>query len=374
MLKKGLFGVLALVLIFGMASVALAEDGSAKAAGMWIFFAIALACGFGIGIAALGTGLGMGNAINAALTGIARISGTTRSTYCVNWISRGNVAENNHFHHDARWDRVYRSGISLQGAGNRASHNLIHNDDGTSKLIIDFADGLDNQTCYKIDLSNNIHQLEGMAQCFIKSLEGDVDSDAVTDSDDATEVATVIGRNPSLSGCCIYDINTDGIIDANDVLAVETNIGSKAICKNQNCTAPGDFDGDGDVDQSDFGHLQVCLSGDVSCIWCTGSLYGIGCEDADFDGDGDVDQYDVSTFLRCMSGANVPADPGCIGTGSMPGNFNGDSWVDFRDLDLFLQNWPQGYDLTYDLNYDTLINLYDFAILANDWVKRPPRP
>ena len=72
MLRKKVLAVLTIVLILGMASAALADDGSAMAAGMWIFFAIAIACGFGIGIAALGTGLGMGNAINAALTGIAR--------------------------------------------------------------------------------------------------------------------------------------------------------------------------------------------------------------------------------------------------------------------------------------------------------------
>ena len=72
MSRKSVAAVLAIVLVLGMAPAALAEDGSAKAAGMWIFFAIALACGFGIGVAALGTGLGMGNAINAALSGIAR--------------------------------------------------------------------------------------------------------------------------------------------------------------------------------------------------------------------------------------------------------------------------------------------------------------
>ena len=72
MSKKGVIGILTLALILGFSSVALAEDGAAKAAAMWIFFGIAMACGFGIGIAALGTGLGMGNAINAALTGIAR--------------------------------------------------------------------------------------------------------------------------------------------------------------------------------------------------------------------------------------------------------------------------------------------------------------
>jgi hypothetical protein len=72
MSKKGVIGILTMLIVLGVASVALAEDGAAKAAGMWIFFGIALACGFGIGIAAFGTGLGMGNAVNAALSGIAR--------------------------------------------------------------------------------------------------------------------------------------------------------------------------------------------------------------------------------------------------------------------------------------------------------------
>jgi hypothetical protein len=35
-------------------------------------------------------------------------------------------AENNHIHDYARWFRVYNSGIHLNGVGNRASHNLIH--------------------------------------------------------------------------------------------------------------------------------------------------------------------------------------------------------------------------------------------------------
>ena len=36
-------------------------------------------------------------------------------------------AENNHVHHYARWNRVYQPGITLQGVGNRAAHNLIDN-------------------------------------------------------------------------------------------------------------------------------------------------------------------------------------------------------------------------------------------------------
>ncbi len=39
----------------------------------------------------------------------------------------GLFAENNHIHHYARWKRVYNPGISLQGVGNRAAHNLIDN-------------------------------------------------------------------------------------------------------------------------------------------------------------------------------------------------------------------------------------------------------
>ncbi len=72
MSKKVVIVALTAVLILGMASMALAQDGSAKAAGMWIFVAIALACGFGIGIAAIGTSFAMGNAISAGLQGIAR--------------------------------------------------------------------------------------------------------------------------------------------------------------------------------------------------------------------------------------------------------------------------------------------------------------
>jgi len=39
----------------------------------------------------------------------------------------GHFAENNHIHHYSRWDRMYRPAIVLNGVGNRASHNLIHN-------------------------------------------------------------------------------------------------------------------------------------------------------------------------------------------------------------------------------------------------------
>lgn len=72
MAKKSVIGILAVILVLGMASFALAAEGEALAAGLWTFFGIAIACGFGIGVAAFGTGLGMGHAINGALQGTAR--------------------------------------------------------------------------------------------------------------------------------------------------------------------------------------------------------------------------------------------------------------------------------------------------------------
>ena len=72
MLKKRVIGILPMFLVLAMSSLALAEEGSAKAAGMYSIFGIAIACGFGIAVAAFGTGIAMGYAINGALQGTAR--------------------------------------------------------------------------------------------------------------------------------------------------------------------------------------------------------------------------------------------------------------------------------------------------------------
>jgi hypothetical protein len=67
---------------------------------------------------------------------------------------------------------------------------------------------------------------------------------------------------------------------------------------------PGDFDRDGDVDLSEFGLLQACLSGpDVP--------YAAGCAFADLDHDNDVELNDVYLFQGCMSGSGIAADPEC---------------------------------------------------------------
>lgn len=66
-----------------------------------------------------------------------------------------------------------------------------------------------------------------------------------------------------------------------------------------------DFDGDGDVDMEDFGHLQICLTGlPVMPVMA-------GCEDALLDDDGDIDGDDKARFLNCFSGPNQTPESDC---------------------------------------------------------------
>lgn len=70
-------------------------------------------------------------------------------------------------------------------------------------------------------------------------------------------------------------------------------------------TIPSDLDRDGDVDQSDFGFFQACLTApgisqdDPNCLW------------ARIDDDLDVDIDDFGIIQACMSGPNVCPDPDC---------------------------------------------------------------
>lgn len=66
---------------------------------------------------------------------------------------------------------------------------------------------------------------------------------------------------------------------------------------------PADFECDGDVDLTDFGHFQACFNGPnrPSAAGCSA--------DADFDNDVDVDLSDFSVFQSCFNGPNRP--PAC---------------------------------------------------------------
>ncbi|HOW73872.1 MAG TPA: right-handed parallel beta-helix repeat-containing protein [Phycisphaerae bacterium] len=69
-----------------------------------------------------------------------------------------------------------------------------------------------------------------------------------------------------------------------------------------------DLDGDGDVDATDFGIFQACVSGPA--IPHNGTRT---CQTADFDHDGDVDQDDFGIFQRCYSGPGKLPERGCEG-------------------------------------------------------------
>jgi parallel beta-helix repeat protein/predicted outer membrane repeat protein len=99
---------------------------------------------------------------------------------------------------------------------------------------------------------------------------------------------------------------------ADDPARVDTGAGTPPIVdigawERTVSLAPGlhpDFDGDQDVDQADFGHLQACFSDN--------GVTTPGCGNANLNGDGVVNLEDVSVLLGCLSGPGVLADPRCL--------------------------------------------------------------
>ena len=73
----------------------------------------------------------------------------------------------------------------------------------------------------------------------------------------------------------------------------------------QPCPPAGDFDHDADVDQSDFGHFQSCLSG--AGIAQTDPT----CQDARLDADADVDPDDYALFVKCFGGRGQAVPIAC---------------------------------------------------------------
>jgi hypothetical protein len=95
----------------------------------------------------------------------------------------------------------------------------------------------------------------------------------------------------------MYDVDHDGAVDDADrqlILPVPP-------------IADPDFDGDADADQSDFGHIQACLTGPDASF----DSVGCDCTNADVDGDNDVDGEDVLLFESCASGPDISVDPDC---------------------------------------------------------------
>jgi hypothetical protein len=66
-----------------------------------------------------------------------------------------------------------------------------------------------------------------------------------------------------------------------------------------------DLDGDSDVDQSDFGLFQACLTGP------TNPQIAAPCRLADLNDDNVIDQNDLTILRGCASGPGILADPSC---------------------------------------------------------------
>jgi hypothetical protein len=96
-------------------------------------------------------------------------------------------------------------------------------------------------------------------------------------------------------------------------LGIPTNFNFSDFSAYQACPSAGysaDFDDDGDVDQSDFGHIQTCLAALPSLI------VDPVCADSDIDLDGTVGSADVLAFYLCFGGPNVAPPSGCLEFGT----------------------------------------------------------
>ncbi len=143
---------------------------------------------------------------------------------------------------------------------------------------------------------------------------GDFDGNGLVDSNDVALFNTFLQANDGRPGMddddmvngririsgfarnfCLFDLNADGVVDGVD---------AGLITAPPPFAAP-DFDQDEDVDLSDFGFAQGCLTGpDLGPP-------AEGCEAADLDHDGDVDRVDLNLVRHCVSGAGIPANPQC---------------------------------------------------------------
>jgi hypothetical protein len=121
---------------------------------------------------------------------------------------------------------------------------------------------------------------------------------------DKDGVGDVCDNCPTVANSDQTDADADNVGDACDA-CLQTPPGWPVDANGCVRPPPADFDGDGDVDQEDFGHLQVCITGMAV------EQNAPTCQDAKLDADIDVDWEDVNLLVRCLSGPDVPARADC---------------------------------------------------------------
>ncbi|GMU24091.1 MAG: hypothetical protein AMXMBFR13_41680 [Phycisphaerae bacterium] len=137
-----------------------------------------------------------------------------------------------------------------------------------------------------------------------EDLDGDTIGDACDDDMDDDGRLNPVDNCPAMANPDQDDADLDGVGDACDHCSQTI----PSIGVDPTGCPPrirGDLDRDGDVDQSDFGILQRCLSGPGF------TQEAPDCLVARLDEDLDVDQADFGLLQRCMSGSRIPASPEC---------------------------------------------------------------
>jgi hypothetical protein len=124
------------------------------------------------------------------------------------------------------------------------------------------------------------------------------------------------------------------------------------------CTMPFDFDGDWEVDWTDYAHFEACFTG-------SGGEAAPSCALADSDLDGDVDCMDWAQFrfLWTEPPEDLPDFPVCI----CAADFDDDGEVRAADLAQLLGAWGPNPDHPADLDGDGTVDASDLAILLAAW-------
>jgi hypothetical protein len=97
-----------------------------------------------------------------------------------------------------------------------------------------------------------------------------------------------------------------------------------------------------------------------------------GSRDSDLSKDGHVDLKDFVILANDWLKCNLSPLPECIPP--RDGDISGDSQVDYSDLRMMAVEWLNSGDLESNLDGQGNINFQDFAILANNWLKRNLMP
>ncbi len=153
------------------------------------------------------------------------------------------------------------------------------------------SDGI-GDACDNCPQTSNVRQDDIDADGLGNACDSDQDSDGIINASD---------NCPLLASPDQTDDDGDGCGNACDVCPA-TNQGLAVDANGCPPLIDADLNGDGDVDQSDFGTLQSCLGSGpkTSCAW------------TDINVNGSAGENDVRLLIPCIRGANLPADPDCL--------------------------------------------------------------